>query len=71
VGYVVNRYFCDSEGLVCGAVSVEYDARVRSGMSVWVMCACHVVLTRVEDNVEPFGSLRYGVFAGSSSVFLI
>ena len=32
----------DSEGLICGAVSVEYDARASSGMFVWVMCACHV-----------------------------
>ena len=62
--------FCGSEGLVGGAVSVEYDARVSSGMSVWVMCACHVGWTRVEDDVELLGSLRFGVFAGSSSVVL-
>ena len=65
-----NGPFCDNEGLVCGAVSVEYDARASSVMFVWVMCACRVEWTRVEDGVEPLGSLRCGVFAGSSSVVL-
>jgi len=67
---VVSRSFCDSEVLVSGAVSVEYDARASYGMFVWVMYACHVGWTRVEDSVELFASLRCGVFAGSSSVVL-
>jgi len=56
-------------GLVCGAVSVEYDAGACYGISVCVMSACHVGWTRVEDSVVgPFGSLRRGVFAGRSNV---
>ena len=34
--------FWGCEGLVCGAVSVEYDAGACSKMFVWVMCACHI-----------------------------
>ena len=63
-------FVCDSEGLVCGVVSVEYDARASFGMSVWVMCACHVGWTRVEYSVKSLGSLQCGVFVGSSSVVL-
>ena len=29
--------FCGSEGLVGGTVSVRYDVRVSSGISVWLM----------------------------------
>jgi hypothetical protein len=63
-------YFCGSKGLVGGAVSVEYDARASFGMSVWVMCACYEGWTRLEDGVEPLGSLRCGVFTGSRSIVL-
>ena len=62
--------FCGSEGWVGGAVSVEYDARASSGMSVWVMFVCHVGWTRVGDDVKLLGSLRCGAFAGSRSVVL-
>ena len=57
-------------GLVCGVGSVEYDVGACSGIFVWFMCACHVGWTRVVDSVGPLGSLRCGVFAGSSSVVL-
>ena len=62
--------FCGSEGLVGGAVSVEYDARASLGMSVWVMYVCHVGWTRVEDGVEPLGNLQCGAFVGSRNVVL-
>ena len=38
----------DCGGLICGDVSVEYDAGACFGIFVWVMCACHVGWTRVE-----------------------
>ena len=53
---------------VCRAVSVEYDAGACSRKSIWVMCARHVGWTRIKDSIGPLGSLRGGVFAGSSSV---
>ena len=62
--------FSDSQGLVCGALSVEYVARASSRMFVWVMYACHERWERTDDIVEPLGSLRCGVFVGSSSVVL-
>jgi hypothetical protein len=68
--YVVNRYVLGSEGLVGGAVSVEYDALASSEMSAWVMYVCHVGWTRVDDCVESLGSLRCRAFAGSKSVVL-
>ena len=49
-------------------MSVEYDARASSGISVWVMYVCHVGWTRVDDYVESLGSFWCGVFAGSKSV---
>ena len=58
------------EVLFYGAVSVEYDTSVYFGMFVWVMCVCQVGWTRMEDSVGSLGSLRCGVFAGSSSVVL-
>ena len=70
IGYVVNRSFCDSEGLVCGTVSVEYDVGTCFGMSACVTCACHVGWTRVEDGVGPLDSLRCRVFARSGCMVL-
>ncbi len=68
LGYVVNGSFGGYEGSACGAVSAEYDVGACSEMPIWVMCACHVGLTRVEESVGALGSLRCGVCAGSSSV---
>ena len=62
--------FCGNEGLVGGAVSVKYDVRAGSRMSVWLMYVCHVGWTRVDECVRSLGSLRCGVFAGSRSVVL-
>ena len=62
--------FCVNEVLVGGAMSVRYDVRVSSGMSVWLMYVCQVGWTRVDDCVGSLGSLRCGVFAGSRSVVL-
>ena len=51
-------------------MSVWYDVRVSTGMSVWCMYVCQVGWTRVEDCVGSLGSLRCGVFAGRRSVVL-
>jgi hypothetical protein len=62
--------FCGNEGLAGGVVSVRYDVRVSSWMSVWLMYVCHVGWTRVDDCVRSLGSLRCGVFAGNRGVAL-
>ena len=51
-------------------MSVRYDLRVSTGMSVWFMYVCHVGSTRVDDCVGSLGSFRCGVFAGRRSVVL-
>ena len=51
-------------------MSVRYDDRESTGISVWCMYVCHVGWTRVDDCVESLGSLRCGVFAGRRSVDL-
>ena len=68
LGSVVNGSVWGYEGLACGAVSAEYDVATCSEMPIWVMCACHVGSTRVEESVGPLGSLRCGVCVGSSRV---
>jgi hypothetical protein len=37
-----TNLFGGNEGLVGGAVSVEYDVRASSGMSVWLVYVCHM-----------------------------
>ena len=51
-------------------MSVRYDVRVSSGMSVWFMYVRPVGWTRVDDCVGSLGNLRCGVFSGSRSVVL-
>ena len=51
-------------------MSVRYDVRVSSGMSIWLMYVCQVGWTMVDDCVGSLGSLRCGVFAGRRGVVL-
>ena len=67
---MVSRSFCGKEGLDSGAVSVRYDERVSTRMSVWFMCVCQVGWTWVGDCAGSLGSLWCGVFAGRRRVVL-
>ncbi len=62
VMWVIDIFFCN-EGLDGGAVSVRYDVRVSSGMSVSLMYVYHVGWARMDDCVGSLCSLRCGVVA--------
>ncbi len=56
--------------LVGGAVRLAYDACMCSGMSLCRIYTCYAWWTIVEVSVRCVGSLRCGVSAGRSNVFL-